>query len=323
MMQELTQEERAARIRKLGDLRGLGPQDLANRAKIQLRQVTRARDPKHPSVFGPKTLVALAKALEVDLGVLTGELPMPEEKAKPSAVMKKTRIEVSTATNNMAVLVGWHLRVPAALIYEWAAFAALALAYESLEQRASRLDKLRAANEARTALSADYRHLPMRSVFDPMAEEAINAEASSLANRDIFGEEPAEASMFKDEAWDDDVDTDRDNPLARSWRDKVNGLNLPAKVEAISRFRTDYEVGKDEALRLCSGDEKLANAVLSGEIDLNDMPRKLLTKGTGPERLEWLRLQAEAHRMAVEKEVPLGDLFIEGEDTGSDKGAAP
>lgn len=186
---------RSDRLRKAMAVANLSAKALTRRAKARGRAVSERAIARYcqgeAAVHGlwPRTLEALAKALDAEVGYLTGEAPETPGQPAPSAVVNETRwqIRMPTRIRNFYQLIEWRYRVSAVHIAEIAPLLFVLAAEMSLAERRRLLRLLREASGARSALASQMAHLPGGAFTDVAADEVYDAEQQSIERRDVFG----------------------------------------------------------------------------------------------------------------------------------------
>jgi hypothetical protein len=173
----------------------------------------------------------------------------------------------------------------APLLFCWAAEM-------SLRERRNRLSKLEEACNTARAIESEMPHLPPPNLM--YSEEKIAAESRSINSHDIFG------MCFGDDDFSDyngysSGDDDTDNPFAMFLAKQIEEIADVASFEGFSPV--DYpvfQVCHNEALEMVGRDETLAERILSGVVDLYEMPKDLQGNfGKTEDRAAWVRAQAE------------------------------
>jgi hypothetical protein len=177
----------------------------------------------------------------------------------------------------------------APLLFCWAAEM-------SLRERRERLNKLEEACKSARTLEKEMPHLPPPNFI--YSEEKIAAESRSINSHDIFG------MCFSEDDFSDgyfDV-SDEDNPFAAFLAKLADEIDDVARFESFSPIDyPDFEVCRNEALAMVGGDATLAERILSGVVDLYEMPKELRGFfGNVESRAAWVRAQADAfHRRTM------------------------
>jgi transcriptional regulator with XRE-family HTH domain len=279
------------RLEELRKARGLSQAELGQRSKIDKQTISRIENGSQGKATRSLTLDRLGRALGVERGVLTGELPIPER--VPTAQKPQSKISLTVQADNFLYLIAeryfvrpWQVIELAPLLFCWAAEM-------SLRERRERLRKLEGACASARALEKEMTHLPDAN-FD-YSEAKIAAESRSIDANDIFG------ICFGD---DDFLDghfypsrEDTENPFATFLAKLTDDISDMAKFEGFSSIDYPiYEVCREEAKNMVGGDEALAERILTGVAALNELPKELRgIFGKVEDRSAWVRAQAEAY----------------------------
>jgi len=275
-------------LRKLREAKALSQAELAERAKFDTQTISRLERGTQKTTR-PGTTGKLARVLNVEPAVLTGDSPMPD--IAPTPQMSSSNIRLSIETENALYLVAtrymvhrWQIMELAPLLFCWAAEM-------SLRERRERLRKLEEACETARALEKEMPHLPAPNFT--YSEEKIAAESSSIGSHDIFGT-CIDQDQFLDGPYYPQSD-DTDNPFARFLEKLIDGVGDVARFEGFSPIDFPvYEVCRQEALQMVGGDETLAERILTGIAALSEMPKEfqgIFGKTEG--RAVWVRAQAD------------------------------
>lgn len=308
MMAQVIDPERLKQARKL---RGLTQGELARRARknqtpLNKQTVYRLERPlgKGRAAVRRETIERLARALDFEPEVLTGEKPIPLDASELSAPVDEAayqlKVRVDAPNRNAFELVARRYRVSVSKIAQIAPLLFVIIAEANLNHRRKKLDEFEDALARVAEAKQDFPHLQLQT---DEQEKGIRAERASIKNRDLFGREkfdPYGVSQFLEEG--------EDNPFAAY----LKALALTAgrddtTVRAFGPTSTDYRVCRSEAIDLADGDEQLAQWLLNGEVPIHRMPRGLKTID---ERIEWMR-QNKISVRKVPEEIPTefpGDL---------------
>jgi len=241
------------------------------------------------------TIKKLARALGVEPVELTREtLTLESSQSEPMKRRPQSSFGVSDAANNFLYLISeryfikpWQVMELAPLLFCW-------VAEMSLRERRERLNKLQEACKIAGTLEKEMPHLPPPNFI--YSEEKIAAESSSINSHDIFG------VCFSDDAFSDGhfscSDDYTDNPFAIFLAKLVDEIGDVASFEGFSSIDyPNFQVCRDEALEMVGGDETLADRILTGVVDLYEMPKDMQgIFGNTEHRASWVSDQAEAFR---------------------------
>lgn len=292
----------AQRVGKLREAKGWKRKELARYAKCSPKIIERMEAEGYPGGFRLENITNVATALSVAPGVLTGELPMPSDPVDRRAPPGESSVTIRLQhhVRNAAALIALRYGVRAALPFELAPLLFVLHAEQSQAKRKARLAEIRDAYASRCSLLNHFRHLPVHAVFDPVAEEAYEAETASIERRDLFGSGIEDHGSLRDEAWHDDYDEDAHNPFAATLRELAVDLGAPASVEEIGRIRPQYRLCRDEALAFAGGEEELADAIQDGSVALYELPAELRSGAPSIARLDWLRQKLSQRRQEAD-----------------------
>lgn len=250
-------------------------------------------------------VLRIAHALNVDVEVLTGDAPMPEQKhggARP--IRSRIGADVSARTRNAFIMIGKHYEITQTQIIELAPLLFTLIAEGSLDHRRGNLEKTEChINAIHEMAYGGYSRL-----FSQDAAELSDKEIESINNRDVFGERlgqsPNAHGNFHPTG----------NPffeyikvLTTTLTDKA-AVDLGDEEDLYASNIPDFTLFLDEWKKLTGGDEKLALKIAKGTVDLGKLPKNLRSDDAREKRVEWLRKEA-ARVERVEREEAMN--FIE------------
>lgn len=279
-------------LKTLRRRKGWSQERLAEMAKVNKQTISRIErgEPENPR---ENTIKLLARALGAEPAQLTLEAITPESgQSEPVRRARPSGFGVSKNANNFLYLISeryfvrpWQVMELAPLLFCWAAEM-------SLRERRRRLIKLEEACQAARLLEKEMSHLPPPNFI--YSEEKIAAESRSVDAHDIFGM-CFGADDFSDGPFHSPGD-DESNPFAVFLAKLAEQIGDVATFEGFSPI--DYpcfEVCREEALGMVGGDETLADRILSGVVDLYEMPKDLQgSAGRTEDRAAWVQAQADA-----------------------------
>lgn len=290
------------RLKRLRNSREMTQGDLATRAKLNRQTVYRLENSQKPVREG--TVERLGKALNVDVGVLTGEEPIPPEADRQPAIAKEVsqvNTRVDAEIRNAFSLVALRYKTSVSRIVELAPFLFAVAAEASLRRRREKLAELEAAFGRTSSLRPNFPHLPFWVAETYEQDEAIRAEEQSIARRDLFATTiPDDAFAAYDSPRDEDYDENEGNPFV-SYLRELASQQVDVTIDSFGPTDTSYRVGTAEALELTGGAEDLAAGLLDGFLLIHEIPKNLLAKEAVSERVEWIRPKIEAARRAIEE----------------------
>lgn len=282
------------RVKSLRESKGWSRALLAERSNISQRQITRIEGSAAEAAgrVRERTVTELAKALGVEPGVLTGDLPMPDagsharsSRGASRQVSARLRPEASLA----CTLVERRYGVSRTTLFNAAPLMFVLLAEGSF---AWRREKLKEVEEAAWRLcDLGVGHL----AFAGSAQGALNGaggEEESIRKRDLFGEKVSE------EAFDMGYDRSANNPFADYLRHLAAQIGDPDVVEMdkekgivgfgpLENFPESTVCGADFA-EFTGGSARLNMAALLGYLHLDRIPEELLADDALDKRIAWL-----------------------------------
>ena len=291
------------RLRTLRRQKGLSRLQLAQRAKISERTIQRLEnEPQRSQKTQEHTLNSLARALGVkeELGVLTGELPLPESDKTPSDNLDRVQIgaQVAPKTRLIYDLIKRRYGVSATEIINMAPLFFALLAESSL---ARRREKLKEADEriARLDQMDNETGHCMFGVSTILAWEAFSLEQESISKADLFGDH-----FFEDDSCtikmfftdNQPFDFSKENPFAHYLRKLADELAISGIVDVdggdlnvASNFKfPHYDICRDELDRIANGSHDAKKALETGFARLSEIPQERMAKDAGEERAKWL-----------------------------------
>ncbi len=288
------------RLRELRHRKNLSQQELARRAKLTKGSLHRLEAGKQPG-SRRRTLEGLAEALEVEPGVLTGELALPEADifGQPKS---QINFRIDDAVRNAFWLASRCYRIPITRIVELAPFLLVCAAEGSLARRRTKLAERDAYLDRGDALRSAFPHLPNDIVPFSVEEGGFWEEERSIEAHDILARDlPDYIFQFKRRVGRvlDGVsgyDREQDNPFVLFLQESGPADRNVASISRVTASVTDFEVRRGDVLELCCGDTSLADSVIRGLAPLYKMPSHLLENGAAEDRVAWLRERCEEYR---------------------------
>ena len=282
------------RLRHLREVRKLSRRKLAKRAIVTERTIQRwESDSERSETPRERTLECLARALGVEEGVLTGELPLPDS-GEPAAP-KPDGVQISATIEPMARLaydlIKRRYGVSATEIIDMAPLFFVLLAEGSL---AWRREKMKEAYEAIALLdrvedSTGNKHFQVRA-FE--TGETVDLEETSIRKADLFGE-----GLFEDLDFGlVPFNPDETNPFAHFLRKLAGDLKKPDVVYMERDFLAYGSPPRFPYYWICRGDLRtIANrfaeaegALMRGDVRLHEIPEELMAEDKGEARAKWL-----------------------------------
>ena len=274
-------------LKKLREAKSLSQAALAERAKIDAQTIWRLENGKLKTTR-PGTIAKLARVLGAEPAVLTGDVPLPD--MAPAPQKSPSNIELTVNTTNALYLIARRYNVPGAAVLELAPLLFCWAAEMSLRERRERLNKLEETLKSARVLENEMWHLPTTNFT--YSEDKIVAENELIELNDIFGT-CIDGDKFLDGPYYPDDYTD--NPFAKFLERLADDIGDVATFNAFSPFDyPDYEVCRQHALSLVGGDETLAERILTGIVDLREMPKELQGfPSKAEDRAAWAKAKAD------------------------------
>lgn len=281
--------ERLSTLRKEKRLSRL---QLAERAKISERTIQRLENEPHRSQKTQEhTLNSLVKALSVESGVLTGELPLPESDEMPAdnpdrvqigaQIAPKTRLAYDLIKRRYGVNVTDIINM-APLFFTLLAEGSLAWRRKKLKEVEEAYDHLMQIDGFWSGGSAYLQH---------GMDEGASGEEDSIDRADLFGEHLDDDFMSKP------FDSSKNNPFTYYLRKLAEELTIPAVVDVDSGVLSiasdfkfpHYDICRDELDCIANGSPDAKKALEIGFARLSEIPDELMAEDASEERAMWLK----------------------------------
>lgn len=287
------------RLRILRQQKGLTRAELHKRSGLSERTIQRLEnEPDRSQKSQEHTLNSLAKALGVESGVLTGELPLPESDNAPAENPDLVQIgaKITPKARLAYDLIKRRYGVSATEVINMAPLFFVLLAEGSLAQRRKKLKK---ADEAIDLLSQDNES-GEKIIFSESVGHVSNAYKlieESIDKADIFGEH-----LFSDPHFpiSDPFDFTEENPFANYLRKLAKELKNAGVVNVdegtldlggVSRSKhkfSYYDICGDELNRIANGSPDAKRTLETGCARLSEIPKELMGEDADEKRAEWL-----------------------------------
>ena len=290
------------RLRKLRTTQNLSRQRLSIQSGVSPRQLLRLEDDSAASQLRvrQKTIADLATALGIEPGVLTDELPMPEDlSAETSAEAGSVKVSVTLEPEVQLAcdLIERRYRVPRKTIFNLAPLLFALIAEGSM---AWRRKKLADAENAAERLSI---MLPLVAEY---ARHGASLERGSIENTDLFRKEVGrEASHFGY------------NPLTMYLHELATQIDSPGAIQVHSKPLNvtnaalanipSYLVCKDELRQIVGRSEKAALALIYGHARLRDIPDELQGEDATEQRVRWLEEKFPSFKLSADESAAFCD----------------
>jgi len=285
------------RLYDLRKAKKLSRAGLARLSKVSVRTIQRLENPAS-GINNPhgNTLDRLAKALQVEPGVLTGDLPLPGSGNAPAFEPRRVQVSAEIAPKARLAydLVKRRYGVSATEIINMAPLFFALLAEGSLARRRKMLEEAGEAIERLDQMRDEVGHW----VFGGATTVALNAdmlEGESIAKADIFGEHLL--SDAHDTFTHEPFDPSAGNPFAcylgRTAADLGNRAVIDVQDGAL-RYGTpwgrfpDYHLCKADLDGVTNSSADARRALETGHVRLSEIPEEVMGEDAGEKRAAWL-----------------------------------
>lgn len=285
------------RLRTLRKRKKLSRPDLDRASGITVRTIQRLEnEPDECITTREDTVLRLAKALDVEPGVLTGEVDLPDAEKALVAEPYSVRIGAQIAPKVRLAydLIKRRYDVNVTDIINMAPLLFALLAEGSL---AWRREKLKEAKDASGQLYqiGGYWQGGLGTGLDGAVNLGIEREEESIQKADLFGErllDDPDSSLVDRNFFDLSVE----NPFADYLRKLAKELTDPGIVAVdvgtlniTSDFRYPYfDICNDELDRIANNSEVARSSLETGYARLSEIPGKLNAQDANEERQKWL-----------------------------------
>lgn len=285
------------RLRALRQRKKLSRPDLERVSGITVRTIQRLEnEPDECKTTREDTVIRLAKALNVEPGVLTGELDMPDADKVPVVEADPVRVgaQIPPKVRLAYDLIKRRYGVNTTELINMAPLFFSLLAEGSL---AWRLRKLEEAKEASGQLNQidGYWRGGLGTGLDDAVYHGIAREEESIRKADLFGKRLLDDpdNILVDRNF---FDLSEENPFADYLRKLAADLNIPESVTVDDgeldyrlEFRFPYYGICDDELNEIANRSPIGRAALeSSLVGLSEIPKKLIAEENGEERQKWL-----------------------------------
>ena len=278
------------RLHNLRRKKGLSRPRLAKKAGITAKTIQRLE--KEPQPPQQKTLNRLAKALGVEPGVLTGELPPPEFDKVPDPERVQIGAQVAPKVKLSYDLIKRRYGVSATEIINMAPLFFALLAEGSLAWRREKLKEVEETKSRLEQIDGFWRGGTLGWVGKgTLRDEGVVGEEDSIAKADLFGEH-----LISDTSVHDFFDPSTDNPFAGYLRELKAKLGITSDVDVGSgnlmfgaplKF-PDYDICCDELDSIANGSTNAKRTLETGHARLSEIPEELMAEDASEERTQWL-----------------------------------
>ncbi len=283
------------RLRQLRKERRLTRSELAIKSRISVRTIARFESETAPSTTPrERTVNEIAKALDIESGVLIGELPLPDaiERMRPeSGQRRQVSAQLQSNASLAYALIKRRYGLGLTTLVNAAPLMFVLLAEGSFVWRREK------AGEAREA--ANYlRGLGLGNskfwIAASHAEDGAADEERTINRRDLFAEE-----LIKQDEWEETYNPYQHNPFAdylRALAEKIDDPDIVKIGEDIEdrgplKNFPDFEICNDDVKDFTGEDDRLSSALRMGWLRADSIPEDLLADDALEKRREWLEEQ--------------------------------
>ena len=282
------------RLRILRERKGFTRPQLAKRSGITERTIQRLeREPHQSQKTREYTLNRLAKALSVEQGVLTSDLPLPESDEVPVYDQApKTRLAYDLIKHRYGVSRTEIINM-APLFFTLLAEGSLAWRRKKLKEVEEAYDHLMQIDGFWSGGSAYLQH---------GMDEGASGEGESIDKADLFGEH------LDDDFMGTPFDSSKNNPFTHYLRKLAEELTIPTVVDVDSGVLSiasdfkfpHYDICSEELDHIANGSPIARICLEIGCARLSEIPEQLMAEDAGEERAKWL----EDKVLDIFKEIP-------------------
>lgn len=269
--------------------------ELAIKSRISERTIARLEsEAAPPTTPRERTVNELAKALDVEPGVLIGELPLPDatERMRPEGGRRRqVSAQLQPNASLAYALIKRRYGLGLTTLVNAAPLMFVLLAEGSLVWRREKTEEAAEASNALRGLGLGNRNFWIAA---QRAEDAVMEEEDSIGRHDVFGED-----LFEQDIFDEGYDSSTHNPFA----DYLRALARKIGDSDIVEIHEDIEdrgplknfpmatVYNGDVNTFTGGDARLNFALRIGWLRADSIPEDLLAEGALKERQEWLEEQ--------------------------------
>lgn len=285
------------RLYDLRKTKNLSRAGLARLSKVSIRTIQRLENPAN-GTNNPhgNTLDRLARALQVEPGVLTGDLPLPDSSNALASEPRRVQVSAEIAPKARLAydLVKRRYDVSTTEIINMAPLFFALLAEGSLARRRKGLEEAGEAISRLDQMADEVGHW----VFGRATTVAINAdtaERESIKKADLFGEHLFSDAYdaFVDEPFDPAVGNPFASYLSRLAADLDNRAVIEIQDGSLhygtpwARF-PDYHLCDADLDKVTNGSADARRALEAGCVRLSEIPKEVMGEDAGEERAAWL-----------------------------------
>ena len=302
------------RLYELRKAKNLSRNGLKKLSNVSVRTIQRLENPAERS-NNPRgsTLNRLAKALQVEPGVLTGDLPLPDSSNGPAPEPQRVQVSAEIAPKARLAydLVKRRYGVSTTEIINMAPLFFALLAEGSLVLRREKLEEAGEAIRRLDQMSDEVGHW----IFGGATTVALNAdmlEGESIEKADLFGEHLLSDAhdTFTHEPFDLSVGNPFASYLSRLAADLDNRSVIELQDGSL-RYGTpwakfpDYHLCNADLDGVTNGSADARRALETGHVRLSEIPKELTGEDAGEKRAAWLEQKLPDLYKGLEENQPM------------------
>ena len=293
------------RLRSLRQRKGLSRLQLEKQSRINKRTIQRLENESQRCQKSQEyTVNSLAKALGVEPGVLTGELPLPESGKAHAFDSERVQIgaQIVPKVRLAYDLIKRRYGVSATEIINMAPLFFALLAEGSLAWRREKLKEVEETKSRLEQIDGFWRGGTLGWIAEgKLHDEGIKAENDSIKKADLFGEHLLSYDTYTEHFNNYFFYPSTDNPFASYLRklkaklditddDKVKvGEEKDGDLVFGSPLKfPDYDICCDELDSIANGSTNAKRALTTGYARVSEIPEELMAEDAGEKRAEWL-----------------------------------
>ena len=249
------------------------------------------------------TVNSLAKALGVEAGVLTGELPLPESGKAHASDSERVQIGAQVAPKVRLAydLIKRRYGVSTTEMITMGPLFFALLAEGSLAWRREKLKEVEETQSRLEQIEGFWRGGTLGWIAEgTLHDEGIKAENDSIKKADLFGEHLLSYDTYTEHFNNYFFYPSTDNPFASYLRKLKAKLDIIDDKVKVSEEKDgdlvfgsplkfpDYDICCDELDSIANGSSSAKVALETGHARLSEIPEELMAEDAGEARANWL-----------------------------------
>ena len=294
------------RLSHLRKEKGWPRPQLSGRSGITVRTIQRLENESQRCQKSQEhTVNSLAKALGVEPGVLTGELPLPKFDKAPDPKPVQVGAQVAPKVRLAYDLIKRRYGVSATEVINMAPLFFALLAEGSLAWRREKIEEVEEEKSRLEQIEGFWRGGTLGWIAERTShDEGIKAENDSIKKADLFGEHLLSYDTYTEHfnTYNYFFYPSTDNPFASYLRKLKAKLDITDddKVKVSEEkdgdlvFGSsplkfpDYDICCDELDSIANGSTNAKRALTTGYARLSEIPEELMAEDSDEKRAEWL-----------------------------------